>query len=354
MRAGEICHWPLFHCLLTLSHSLSTALLFYYSIFSEIYFWNAVLYVWKWRCMNMLMRVERREGGQCLTSSFLHPLIRKIFAHTFSFFFFLAFFITDKHNYNNEMTRQFPVMQLQSFNYPKNVSMLSSPSLTTSSLINNNSLLTFRDIMMQQQQYQLHQQQMLQHEHHRAIKNETENCIQPSSSISLTNALSSSSSSSLSPNTLSTSTTKMSPKHQQQYHSQSLVTAASTAEKHERAHHTMSIKQETGASSVENGNKINNSANRFNKAETYHHQHHNNNQSSSNSGGSGRTVREELEASRCKIPKLGEFLNPIKTTHICGSTTIPFNFQPDIPKIIKIIKYFCVWPSCLHRSQSRK
>lgn len=202
------------------------------------------------------------------------------------------------------MTRQFPVMQLQSFNYPKNVSMLSSPSLTTSSLINNNSLLTFRDIMMQQQQYQLHQQQMLQQEHHRPIKHENENCIQSSSSISLTNALSSSSSS-LSPNTLSTSSTKLSPK---QYHSQNLVTAATTAEKHERTHHALSIKLESGAgaSSVENGSKINHSANRFNKAETYQHHHHHN---SSSSGGSGRTVREELEASRCKIPKIGELLN---------------------------------------------
>lgn len=305
MRAGEICHWPLFHCLLTLSLPLLYRLLFYYSIFSEIYFWNYVYMCENedvWRCW----WEWKGEGGQCLTS-FLHPLIRKIFAHTFSSLFFSLFFITDKHNYNNEMTRQFPVMQLQSFNYPKNVSMLSSPSLTTSSLINNNSLLTFRDIMMQQQQYQLHQQQMLQQEHHRTIKNENENCIQSSSSISLTNALSSSS---LSPNTLSTSSTKLSPKHHQQYHSQSLVTAAATAEKHERAHHALSIKLETGASSVENGSKINNSANRFNKAETYHH-HHQNNQSSSG-GGSGRTVREELEASRCKIPKLGEFLNLIE------------------------------------------
>lgn len=166
------------------------------------------------------------------------------------------------------MTRQLPVMQLQSFNYPKNVP---SPSLmtTTSSLINNNSLLTFRDIMMQQQQ-----------QHYQLRKNENENCLQSSSSISLA------SSSSLSPNA---------PAKLLHHHT--------AAEKHEKTHHPLSInKHETAAapcSVAENGSKLNNSANRCNKAENYPY----------SGGGSGKTVREELEASRSKIPKLGEFEN---------------------------------------------
>lgn len=77
------------------------------------------------------------------------------------------------------------------------------------------------------------------------------------------------------------------------------------AEKHERSHHPLSINKHETACNVENGSKINNnSANRFNKAESYHHHHHHS--SSSGGGGSGRTVREELEASRNKIPKLGK------------------------------------------------
>lgn len=162
---------------------------------------------------------------------------------------------------------------MQLFNYPKNVS---SPSLmtTTSSLINNNSLLTFRDIMMQQHHH--HQHYQLQ----QLRKNENENCIQ-SSSISHASSLQPSSSLSLSPNAM-------------HFHN--------TAEKHETTHHPLSInKHETvatvaAACGVENGNKLNSSANRCNKAESFHQY----------GGGSGKTVREELEASRNKIPKLGE------------------------------------------------
>lgn len=165
------------------------------------------------------------------------------------------------------MTRQLPVMQLQSFNYPKNVS---SPSQTTSSLINNNSLLTFRDIMMQQHQ---HYQMQLR-------KNENENCIQPSS---ISHASSIQPSSSLSPNA--------------SYHN--------VADKHETTHPLSINKHETAMTvaqqcSVENGSRINSSANRCNKAESYHQY------GGSGNGGSGKTVREELEASRSKISKLGE------------------------------------------------
>jgi hypothetical protein len=119
---------------------------------------------------------------------------------------------------------------------------------------------------------------MQQHQHYQMQlrKNENENCIQ-SSSISHASSIQPSSSS-LSPNA--------------SYHN--------VAEKHE-TNHPLSIKHETTVApcSVENGSRIN-SANRCNKAESYHQY---------GGGGSGKTVREELEASRSKIPKLGEFKN---------------------------------------------
>lgn len=154
------------------------------------------------------------------------------------------------------MTRhhQFPVMQLpegaQSLNNPKNVSS-ASPSLT-SSLINNNCLLTLREMMQhQQQQYQLHQYHQLQQQ--------KKNADEKSQIISTP----------LSPN----SSIKLSPK----YHH---------AEKHERESPFSIIKPET-LSRNEVG------ANCFKHVKT-------------ECQPTGRTVREELEASRNKIPKPGK------------------------------------------------
>lgn len=120
---------------------------------------------------------------------------------------------------------------------------------------------------------------MQQHQHYQMqlLKNENENCIQ---SPSISHASSTQpSSSSLSPNA--------------SYHN--------AADKHETTHHPLSINKHVTVApcSVENGSRINSSANRCNKAESYH-------QYGAGGGGSGKTVREELEASRSKIPKLGE------------------------------------------------
>ncbi|KAG5674991.1 hypothetical protein PVAND_004932 [Polypedilum vanderplanki] len=176
--------------------------------------------------------------------------------------------------YHNEMTRQLPVMQLQSFSYPKNVSTLSSPSLTTttttSSLINNNSLLTFRDIMMHHQ-YQQHQQLQNQERHQ---KTTTEVVNEPAT-------ISTPSSSSLSPNT----SAKFSPKRNY------------AAEKNEMMLHPLSINKTT-TETCENGSKISINRSILNKAETHHHQN-----------SCAKTVREELEESRNKIPMLNIPLN---------------------------------------------
>lgn len=173
------------------------------------------------------------------------------------------------------MTRhhQFPVMQLpegaQSLNNPKNVSSVASPSLT-SSIINNNCLLTLREMMQhQQQQYQLHQyherqqlqlhQQQLQQQRKRENAEENENS--KSQIISTP----------LSPN----SSIKLSPK----YH----------AEKHERESPFSIGKPESLCR--ENRNETGANCFKHVRAE---------------SQTTGRTVREELEASRSKIPKPGK------------------------------------------------
>ena len=120
----------------------------------------------------------------------------------------------------------------------------------------------------------MHQQQQ-QQQHYQLRKNETENCVPSPMSISLASSILPSSSL-LSPNT--------STMH---HH---------VSEKHEKTHQPLPMKHETSVApfSVENGSRnINNSDNRFNKAENYHQF-------------SGKTVREELEASRSKIPKLGK------------------------------------------------
>lgn len=188
-----------------------------------------------------------------------------------------AFVFADKH-YNEMKTHQLPLMQLQSFNYPKNVSTLPSPSLTTSSLINNNSLLTFQDIqdiMMhhhQQQHQQQQQQQQQQYQYNeRQVKKEILN-----ENLQTISTASSSSSSSPSPNT----STKLSPKH------------STVMERNVKVHPLSVIKAEA----CENGSKISINHSIQNKADTHH-----------NSNSCGRTVREELEASRSKIPKLGEY-----------------------------------------------
>jgi hypothetical protein len=156
------------------------------------------------------------------------------------------------------MTRhhQFPVMQLpsegaQSLNNPKNVSSVVSPSLT-SSLINNNCLLTLREMMHhQQQQYQLHKY----HEQRKESEAKAQLISTP-----------------LSPN----SSIKLSPK----FH----------AEKHEKESPFSIGKPET-LSRRENRNET--GANCFKHVK-------------SECQTTGRTVREELEASRSnKIPKPG-------------------------------------------------
>ena len=177
-------------------------------------------------------------------------------------------------------THQFPVMQLQSFNYPKNVSTLPSPSLTTSSLINNNSLLTFQDIqdiMMhhhhhQQQQQQKQQQQNNERQQKKEILNENFQSISTNASSSAAVAAASSS-----PNT----SVKLSPKH-----------SYATDRNNMKVHHPLSVNK---TEACENGSKISVNHSIQNKADSHH-----------NSNSCGRTVREELEASRSKIPKLGE------------------------------------------------
>jgi hypothetical protein len=174
-------------------------------------------------------------------------------AMTVSSHFLLLSFLFSAERHYNEMTRhhQFPVMQLpegaQSLNNPKNVSSVASPSLT-SSLINNNCLLTLREMMQHQQQYQLQQY------HHQQLRSQI---------ISTP----------LSPNS---SSAKMSPK----YH----------AEKHERESPFSIGKPE----SLLRESRNETGANCFKhvKAECQ--------------PTTGRTVREELEASRNKIPKPGK------------------------------------------------
>lgn len=166
------------------------------------------------------------------------------------------------------MTRhhQFPVMQLpegaQSLNNPKNVSSVASPSLT-SSLINNNCLLTLREMMQHQQQYQMHQYNLQQHQ----MKREIAEGKEKSQIISTP----------LSPN----SSIKLSPKHR--------------AEKHERESPFSIGKPEHRENRNEAG------ANCFKHVKT-------------ECQPTGRTVREELEASRSKIPKPGKAL---RQRHFC-------------------------------------
>lgn len=169
---------------------------------------------------------------------------------------FSPFSSTERHY--NEMTRhhQFPVMQLpsegaQSLNNPKNVPSVVSPSLT-SSLINNNCLLTLREMMHhQQQQYQLQKYRERSRE-----ENEKSQIISPTP---------------LSPN----SSIKLSPK----FH----------ADKHERESRFSIGKPET-LSRRENRNET--GANCFKHVK-------------SECQTTGRTVREELEASRSKLHKPG-------------------------------------------------
>lgn len=190
---------------------------------------------------------------------------------------FLLFFLLSERHYN-EMTRhhQFPVMQLpegaQSLNNPKNVSSVASPSLT-SSLINNNCLLTLREMMQHQQQYQLHQyhhhqqQQQLQHKKRENAAAAEENENLKSQIISQRT---------LSPN----SSIKLSPK----YH----------AEKHERESPFSIAGSKPESMCRENRNET--GANCFKHVK-------------SECQPTGRTVREELEASRNKIPKPGKASN---------------------------------------------
>lgn len=171
------------------------------------------------------------------------------------------------------MTRhhQFPVMQLpegaQSLNNPKNVSSVASPSLT-STLINNNCLLTLREMMQHQQQYQLHQyhhhhqqQQQQQQQSIMQLHKKRENVDEKPQIISP-----------LSPS----SSIKLSPK----YH----------AEKHERES-PFSIMSKPEMLHRESRKEA--GANCFKHVKT-------------EGQTTGRTVREELEASRNKIPKPGK------------------------------------------------
>lgn len=149
----------------------------------------------------------------------------------------------------------------QSLNNPKNVSSLASPSLT-SSLINNNCLLTLREMMQhQQQQYQLHQYHQQQQQHKKKRDNVEENENAKSQIISTP----------LSPN----SSAKLSPK----YH----------AEKHERESPFSIGKPEA----LRRESRNESGANCFKHVK-------------SECQSTGRTVREELEASRSRMPKPGK------------------------------------------------
>lgn len=177
-------------------------------------------------------------------------------------FFFLSFSVSAERHYN-EMTRhhQFPVMQLpegaQSLNNPKNASSVASPSLT-SSLINNNCLLTLREMMQHQQQYQMHQ-----YHHQQSEQKKRENAEQNEKSQIISTPIS--------PN----SSIKLSPK----YH----------AEKHERESPFLIGKPD----SMHRESRNEAGANCFKHVK-------------SECQPTGRTVREELEASRSKIPKPGK------------------------------------------------
>lgn len=191
-----------------------------------------------------------------------------------TFFIVLVFFSSfadTADKYYNELAHhmQLPVMQLpegaQSLSNPKNVSSFASPSLTTS-LINNNCLLTFRDIMMQRQFHHQQQQQQQQHQnqrHQQYLKNEhveEYETAKPPQTISAP----------LSPNSLH----KLSPPIQRRH-----------AEKLEKA--------------TPMNSSHNDSVTRENCEDAKRSPPNN------GSGGCGKTVREELEASR-KLLKTGE------------------------------------------------
>lgn len=183
------------------------------------------------------------------------------------------------------MTRhhhQFPVMQLpsegapQSENHPKNVtSVATSPSLT-STLINNNCLMTLREMMQQQQHHQQLQQYQMELMQHQRREDEKKKAAGQNRSISTTP---------LSPNSSSSASKLL----LQKYHHQQI------AEKHERDSPPFSIgKPETASlSRQENKNNQTTGANCFKHVKSEYQT-------------TGRTVREELEASRCRNPKTGE------------------------------------------------
>lgn len=183
------------------------------------------------------------------------PQLRRLIEWIWQLFLLFSLSFSDRHH-------QFPVMQLpeggQSFSNPKNFSTVATPSL-----INNNCLLTLREMMQQQQQYQLQQyHEVHQQQRRREFSEHNENSKSHDMIISTP----------LSPN----SSIKLSPKHH--------------AGKLERKS-PFSIGKPEGASCRENRSEA--GANCFKHVK-------------SECQTTGRTVREELEASRSKIPKQGK------------------------------------------------
>jgi hypothetical protein len=194
------------------------------------------------------------------------------------------------------MTRhhhQFPVMQLpegaQSESHPKNVtSVATSPSLT-STLINNNCLMTLREMMQQQQHHQQLQQYQMELMQQQRREDEKKKSAGHNRSISTTP---------LSPNLSSTTTTTSTAASKlllQKYHHHHQQSPPTIAEKHERNSPPFLIGKPETASLIRHENKNNNQtgANCFKQVKSEYPT-------------TGRTVREELEASRIRNPKTGE------------------------------------------------
>jgi hypothetical protein len=189
-----------------------------------------------------------------------------------------------ERHFNEIMTRhhhQFPVMQLpegaQSENHPKNVtSVAHSPSLT-STLINNNCLMTLREMMQQQQHHQQLQQYQMELMQQQRREDEKKKASH-NRSISTTP---------LSPNSSSQKLLLQKYHHHQP--------TPPTAEKHERNSPPFLIGKPETASIIRQENKNNNQtgANCFKHVKSEYQT-------------TGRTVREELEASRCRNSKTGE------------------------------------------------
>lgn len=212
--------------------------------------------------------------------------------------------LAERQHFNEIMTRhhhQFPVMQLpegaQSESHPKNVtSVATSPSLT-STLINNNCLMTLREMMQQQQhhqQLQQYQMELLQQQQRREDEKQQQQQKKSGHNRSI-------STTPLSPNSSTTTTTSTVASKlllQKYHHHHQQPPTPTIAEKHERNSPPFLIGKPETASLSRQENKNNNQttgANCFKPVKSEYQT-------------TGRTVREELEASRFRNPKTGEII----------------------------------------------